>query len=105
MEQLVNYPERFAAFSLGPAIGAELLAELEAGVAAAADEGARDVRIDVRQLGTLEPPVIKTLIRVLRNVRGLGGSVSLAGGRKSVLQTLAVTGLDKLFAVVDSAAA
>jgi anti-anti-sigma factor len=105
MEFLVNHPAHSASFSLGPAIDADRLAALEAGVAAAAHDGARDVRIDLAQLGTLDPLVIKALIRVLRSVRDLGGSVSLAGGQKTVRQTLRVTGLDKLFLVMESAPA
>jgi|GEM_PF-2557149 anti-anti-sigma factor len=102
MENLVGHSELSASFSLGPAVDAERLAALEADVSAAAGDGARDVRIDLAQLGTLDPAVIKALIRVLRSVRELGGSVSLAGGRKTVLQTLRVTGLDKMFALMGS---
>ena len=93
-----------ATFTLGPAIDAAGLAAFEDGIAAAALDGARSVQIDLAGLGTLEPFVIKALIRVLRSMREVGGSVSLAGGRKAVRQTLSVTGLDKLF-VIDSAAA
>jgi anti-anti-sigma factor len=100
----VGQPSVPNAFSLGPFVDAERLAALEADVAAAAGDGARDVTIDLAQLAVLDPLVIKALIRMLRSVTGFGGRIHLMVGRKAVRETLRVTGLDNLFAIVESAA-
>ena len=92
------------AFSLGPVTDSAALALLEADVAAAADEGSREMTIDLGRLVTLEPTVIRALIRMRRSMHELGGHISLAVGRKAVRETLRVTALDRLFAIVESAA-
>ncbi len=76
------------------------LAELHASVVAAAAAGARRLSIDLDDVVVLDSAVISTLIKVLRDVRALGAAVTLSASRKTLLDTLRVTALDKVFAIV-----
>jgi hypothetical protein len=49
----------------------------------------------------LDSPVIGALIAALREVREAGGTMALAVRRSSLLETLRITALDRVFAVVD----
>jgi len=76
------------------------LDELEASVVAAAGAGARSLTVELDEVGVLDSAVISTLIKILRDVRAHGGTVTLSARRKSLLDTLRVTGLDKVFKIV-----
>ena len=57
---------------------------------------------DIDDVGILDSRVISTLIAILREVRARGASVELRASRKSILDTLRITALDKVFAVTES---
>jgi anti-anti-sigma factor len=59
--------------------------------------GARRLHIDLEGLERLDSPVIACLITILREARQDGGDVALGATRPAILDTLRVTGLDKLF--------
>lgn len=66
----------------------------------AVDAGHLNIEIDVDDIGALESPSISTLISILRKARERGATVSLRASRKNILDTLCVTGLDKVFRIV-----
>ena len=74
--------------------------DLQALLAAARGElkaGAKRLHVDLEQLDRLDSPVIAALITILRAARQDGAEVALGATRPAVLDTLRVTGLDKLF--------
>ena len=81
-------------------ISANALAELHAEAVAAARAGTGSLTIDLDEVAVLDSAVISTLIKILRDVRTHGGTVSLSARRKSLLDTLRVTALDKVFKIV-----
>lgn len=84
------------------AVSPEALQALRAGVVAAIDAGATEVTIDVDDVGVLDSPLIAALISILREARERGATVSLLATRKSILETLHITALEKVFRVVSS---
>jgi anti-anti-sigma factor len=69
-------------------------------VAAAKSElqaGAKRLHVDLEPVDRLESPAISTLITILRAARLEGADVALGASKPAVLDTLRVTGLDKLF--------
>ncbi len=77
---------------------------IEAAVLAAAQTGAR-VILDLGALESLDTDGVRCLIELLRATRGAGGELALRTSRAEVLRTLSVTGLDKLFPLVEAQAA
>jgi anti-anti-sigma factor len=65
----------------------------------AVEGGATHIAIDVDEVGILDSAVISTLIAVLRDARARGASVELRAARQSILDTLRITALDKVFAI------
>lgn len=70
-------------------------------VAAAVDDGASKVRIDLDGVEVLDSPLIASLIAILRHARERAASVFLRAGRRQITDTLRVTALDKVFTVED----
>jgi hypothetical protein len=64
--------------------------------------GASSVAIDVDDIGVLDSPIIGGLISILRDARERGASVTLRATRKSILDTLRITALDKVFTIVST---
>jgi anti-anti-sigma regulatory factor len=95
-----------AAFSEAPIlllskpVTAESLGLHRADVAQAVEAGAKCVIVDVDDVGVLDSQVIATLIIMLREARERGASVALRAGRKSILETLHTTALDRVFTIV-----
>jgi anti-anti-sigma regulatory factor len=85
-----------AIFSLNKPVTAEALSALRASAAAAAGAGSSRVVDDV---GVLDSQLISGLISLLRDVREQGGDVTLLAQHKSILDTLRITALDKVFTV------
>lgn len=54
---------------------------------------------DMRELSELDTRTMATLIRALRLVREVGGSISLVAENPNVLNTLSTTALDRVFGV------
>jgi anti-anti-sigma factor len=77
----------------------EGLEDLRRHATAALAAGAREIAIDLDGAGILAAPALSTLIRILREARERGASVVLVAGRPSILDTLRVTALDKVFDV------
>jgi anti-anti-sigma factor len=88
-------------FPLKTPVTPGVLSELQATVVAAAAAGERNPIIGLDEVAVLDSAMISTLVKILREVRALGGSVRLAVGRKSLLDTLRVTALDKVFSIVE----
>ncbi len=89
-----------SAFTLTKVPTADVLASLRADVMrAVVDEGASSIAIDIDDIGVLDSPIITALIRLLREVRERGASISLRASRTSLLETLRITALDKVFTV------
>jgi anti-anti-sigma regulatory factor len=87
-------------FTLEKVASPESLGRLRADVARAVANGADAVSLDIDDIGVLDSPVISALISMLRDVRERGASVTLRASRKSLLDTLRITALDKVFTIV-----
>jgi len=87
-------------FTLAKPVLPEALVVLRAGAARALADGAERITVDIDDVGVLDSTVISTLISILRDVREKGIAVSLRANRKSILETLHITGLDQVFTVV-----
>ena len=61
--------------------------------------GERSHILDLRPLARLDSPTLAALIRVLRLVREVGGSVALVVNQPHFLRILSITGLDRVFPV------
>lgn len=88
-----------AIFSLNKPVTAEALSALRASAAAAAGAGSSRVVVDIDDVGVLDSQLISGLISLLRDVREQGGDVTLLAQHKSILDTLRITALDKVFTV------
>jgi anti-anti-sigma regulatory factor len=89
-----------SAFTLTKLPTSDVLERLRSDVMhAVIDDGASAIAIDIDDIGVLDSPIISALIRLLREVRERGASVSLRASRTSLLDTLRITALDKVFAV------
>jgi anti-anti-sigma factor len=87
-------------FTLAKVTSPEALARLRSDVLHAVDgEGSTSVAIDIDDIGILDSAVISALILLLREVRERGASISLQASRTSLLDTLRITALDKVFTV------
>jgi len=93
----------FPHFPLQKAASREALQDLRVAVVRAVEGGAKSVAIDIDEVGVLDSPLIAALISILREARERGASVSLGVTRKSILETLRITALDKVFAIVAGA--
>ncbi len=82
----------------------ESLRAIEAAVEAVAKTGGR-VILDLDVLDSLGTDGVRGLIGLLRLTRAVGGDLALRSTRAEVLRTLSVTGLDKLFPLVETQAA
>ncbi len=89
-------------FSLQKPVTAKALDDLRREVMLGVESGAFAIVIDIDDVGVLEATVISTLIGLLRDARTGGTSVALRAGRKSILDTLRITALDKVFTIVVS---
>ena len=69
-----------------------------------ATANARDIVVDIDDVAVLDAPVISTLVQILRDARERGTTIALRAGRKSILATLRITALDKVFTVVTAEA-
>jgi anti-anti-sigma factor len=78
---------------------------LRAQVRAAIEAGGPAIEINIDDVGVLDSPVIAALISMLREAREHGVSVSLQATRQSILDTLRITALDKVFTIVSAAQA
>jgi anti-sigma B factor antagonist len=80
-------------------VSAEALQKLRSDVMRAVESGADTVSLDIDDVGVLDSPIIAALISLLRDVRSRGASISLRASRKSLLDTLRITALDKVFTI------
>ena len=94
-------PER-RQFALLKPVSPESLLALRAGISSAVAIGIREILIDVDDIVVLDSPIIAALILILRHSRERGVSVSLGAKRKSILDTLRVTALNKVFTIVST---
>ena len=85
--------------SLKRPVTPEALVALRSAAAAACSAGAERVVIDIDDVGVLDSHLIAALITLLREVREHGGDVTLLAEHKSILDTLRITALDKVFTV------
>jgi anti-sigma B factor antagonist len=91
-------------FTLAKPVSPETLQALRAQVRAAIEAGVPAIGIDIDDVGVLDSPLISALISMLREARERGGSVTLCASRKSILDTLHITALDKVFTIVSTVA-
>jgi anti-anti-sigma factor len=89
-------------FAVSKPVSPEALQALRVEVVQALEAGAGTIAIDVDDVGVLDSVLISALISILREARERGASVSLGASRKSILDTLHITALDKVFKVVSS---
>jgi anti-anti-sigma regulatory factor len=92
-------------FRLSKPATPETLELLRASVERSLEDGVRSMIVDIDDLIVLDAPVISSLIGLLRTVRAGGALVSLRASRTSILDTLRLTALDKVFTVVTVAPA
>lgn len=62
-------------------------------------QGQRRLVIDLSGVGFLDSTGLGVMVGVLKRVREVGGDLVLVGPQRPVRRVLAVTGLDKIFAV------
>jgi len=74
---------------------------IEAAVLAAFDGGAGRVILDLDALESLDHESVRGLITLLRRARAAGGELGLRASRPEVTRTLSVTGLDRIFTIVE----
>jgi anti-anti-sigma factor len=97
MESL-SLPASLPTVSLRLAGGsADLLHDLAEHARAELRSGAKRLHIDLEALDRLDSPAVSVLITILRAAHLEGADVALGATRQAVLDTLRVTGLDKLF--------
>ncbi len=65
-----------------------------------ADEGHKDVQVDLSEVSYMDSEGIKVLIR-LRNTLGEDGEVTISGASGAVLRVLQISGLPKVFRITD----
>jgi len=65
-----------------------------------ADEGHKEVHIDLSGVEYMDSEGIKVLIR-LRNSLGEGGEVAIRGAKGPVLRVLQISGLPRVFRITD----
>lgn len=75
---------------------------IEAAVLAAFEGGAGRVVLDLDAIDTLDHQSVRALISLLRRVRTSGGELALRSSRADVTRTLSVTGLDRVFTIVEA---
>jgi anti-anti-sigma factor len=92
-------------FALHKPVVAESLAELRACIARAVATGIREIIIDVDDVAVLDAPIIAALISMLSDTRKDGATVTLCATRRSILDTLRITALTKVFTIVSEDAA
>ncbi|MGC1381082.1 MAG: STAS domain-containing protein [Candidatus Baltobacteraceae bacterium] len=80
----------------------EAFPALQGALQAALQSGARQIVLNLDGVETLESQAIRELIWLLRQARAAGGELVLQAGSVSVLRTLSVTGLDRIFRVVET---
>jgi anti-anti-sigma regulatory factor len=78
----------------------EALRAFRSDVVRALEAGAKALLVDIDSVSRLESPVIAALIVALREARERAAVLSLRASAKPVLETLRMTGLDKIFTVV-----
>jgi anti-anti-sigma factor len=88
-----------AALELQEPVDGEKLDNFRSKIVDFVNSGIREVTVNLDGLSGLDTIVISTLIFALRTMREHGGIIKLAVIQKSVLETLRVTGLDRVFAV------
>lgn len=74
--------------------------ELRSALLSLADQGVRQVTIDMAGLDFIDSTGLGALIRVLKHYRAEGGDLKLAAPTKPVAKVLEITALDHLFEVV-----
>jgi anti-anti-sigma factor len=78
---------------------------VEAAVLARLRGGARYVVLDLDAAAALDTEALRGLISLLRTARATGGEIALRSSRSDLLRTLSVTGLDRVFTVLQPQAA
>ena len=73
---------------------------VEAAVDAALRQGKKQVVLNLDTLAVLDTEALRGLIGLLRRARLKGAQIALAFSHAEILQTLSLTGLDQVFAVV-----
>ncbi len=74
---------------------------IEAATLAAFEGGATRVILDLDALDSLDHESVRGLISLLRRARAAGGELGLRATRPDVMRTLSVTGLDRIFTIVE----
>jgi anti-anti-sigma regulatory factor len=85
---------------LVPPMGEQSLSELRTRATDAAKRGRRAL-IDIDMVPVLDSPIIACLISTLRDIREVGGEMAIGVARPNLLMTLKVTGLEKVFTLVE----
>jgi anti-anti-sigma factor len=91
-----------ASFALSKPASAESLGLLRTVISNAVATGSREIVIDVDDIGILDFPIIAVLISILRQSTEGGAFVSLRAKRQSILDTLRITALNKVFTILST---
>lgn len=75
---------------------------VEAALLAALAEGESTIVLDLDSLDSLDTDGVRGLITLLRRARASGRDLSLSATKPSILRTLQVTALDRLFGMVEA---
>ena len=86
-------------FTLSQPLTGEARAAIHSLVKRELDRGSLGIALDIDALGDLETSVVALLITLLRAARHRGASIVLRARAPRVLETLRLTGLDKIFTI------
>jgi anti-anti-sigma factor len=78
---------------------------IETAILEALRDGAELVVLDLDSVAGLDSAALRELIKLLRLARSNGGELALRSTRTNALRTLSVTGLDRVFPVLQPTAA
>jgi len=73
--------------------------QLRSALLGLADQGVRDLTVDLADLSFIDSTGLGALIRVLKHYRENGGDLKLANPTKPVAKVLEITSLDQLFEI------
>lgn len=76
--------------------------ELKAALSAAIESGATEVVVDLSETRFLDSSALGVLIGVVKKLRHVDGHLTVVNTEPSTARTFEITGLDKIFAIVET---
>jgi anti-sigma B factor antagonist len=76
--------------------------ELKAALTTAIDGGARDIVIDLSHTRFMDSTALGVLIGAVKKLRPIDGRMAIVNTEASTAKTFAITGLDRIFKIVET---